>query len=251
MYFLYTEDNISESSSPCAHENRRTDSLLSRKLFRAMLQQEFPSRQGVPCAHSSATGSFQEISSSDMELSPIPAKGKYGKPYLPACPSLHFNISHSGGIGVLCVDNKEVGVDLQWKGGRTAKQCLRIAAHFFPQEDLQLLQALPSPEEQTDLFFRLWTIREAYLKLTGKGLAGGLDSFHIDLENRQILKRTEEPAQAQGSNDDPEDSSGVPGFLRTNAYYAELSMPSVVGPEYCGAVCSFSPIPPEVHTVIV
>jgi phosphopantetheinyl transferase len=36
------------------------------------------------------------------------------------------------------------------------------------------------------LFFRMWSIKESYLKLTGKGIWAGLSSFEIQWEERVI-----------------------------------------------------------------
>ena len=98
------------------------------------------------------------------------ATGEYGKPYLPADPHLHFNLSHSHQLALVAVSRDvEVGVDVEWF--RPLPACLAIAERFFPPAELAaLMDALPADRERE--FFRLWTRIEARLKARGVGLVG-------------------------------------------------------------------------------
>lgn len=206
MYLLYTDDNSPAIvSSGGSQDCRNRDHFLSNRLIRAVMKKEGLVKREDPLR--------------DSDLRPSLAYGKYGKPQLRNYPFLHLNISHSAGKAVCCVSDGEVGIDLQRKSFRTAEKCMRLASRFFPREDTDLLQSLSAPEEIIDLFFSIWTIREAYLKLTGEGLAGGLDSFQIDFENHLILKNHAE------------------------AFWIDLEIPSRFGPEYCGTLCSYTPVP--------
>lgn len=105
-----------------------------------------------------------------------------GKPYLADYPEFHFNISHSGQFAVCAVSEREVGIDIQ-------KQCVLhgdIAARFFTKAENTKLHACRTKEEQDVLFFRYWSAKEAYVKLTGEGLAKGLAHIEVDLENGMI-----------------------------------------------------------------
>lgn len=98
-----------------------------------------------------------------------------GKPYLPSHPDFHYNFSDSGDYLVLAVSPKhEIGVDLQ-KLTPVRAGVISMAERFFHPEDLALLRNAKDAEEQLKLFFRIWTIKEAYLKCTGEGLSGGLN----------------------------------------------------------------------------
>ena len=60
-----------------------------------------------------------------------------------------------------------------------------IARRFFQVEEAEHIEK-QSGEQQTDLFFRYWKGKESYLKLKGEGIAGGMDSFFVDLEEKRI-----------------------------------------------------------------
>ena len=60
-----------------------------------------------------------------------------------------------------------------------------MAKRFFRWEEAERIAKAPEVIKD-DLFFRYWTGKESYLKLTGKGLAGGLDSFFVDLDEMMI-----------------------------------------------------------------
>lgn len=108
--------------------------------------------------------------------------GKWGKPYLTEYPNVHFNLSHSGEYVCCAVAGCEVGVDIQRHQGNGEE---KIAERFFTRADNQMLENC-GEEEKKDVFFRIWSIRESYIKFTGRGIGQGLDSFSIDWENGVI-----------------------------------------------------------------
>ncbi len=62
-----------------------------------------------------------------------------------------------------------VGVDIEQINEKPG--LISIAQRLFHTEELNLISSLP-PIEQTQAFFNLWTLKEAYLKATGKGWSG-------------------------------------------------------------------------------
>lgn len=107
--------------------------------------------------------------------------GQWGKPYLVDYPGIYFNLSHSGEYVCCAVADFEVGVDVQQHQAVKDK----VANRFFSMEDNRLLAGL-NETEKGEWFFRIWSIRESYVKFTGKGLGQGLDGFEIDWENQMI-----------------------------------------------------------------
>ena len=97
-----------------------------------------------------------------------------GKPYLPGAPAFHFNLSHAG-VWVICaVSSCEVGCDIEEVRPHIPGRILR---HLPPEEQRLLAAAADVP----DLFFRLWTLRESYVKATGTGLTLPLPPVDLTL----------------------------------------------------------------------
>lgn len=97
--------------------------------------------------------------------------GQDGKPYFEDIP-LYFSISHSGDYVLLAVSGREIGADIQ---AHRAGNVERIAKRYFSSEEVR---AFYQAQDRDAFFFRLWARKEAYGKLTGRGLA---DSIEKDL----------------------------------------------------------------------
>lgn len=99
-----------------------------------------------------------------------------GKPFFPDHAGFGFNISHGGSlIVVACSGREEIGVDVE-SLDRNANT--EIASRHFTEHEATFLQSIPE-EERTQMFLRFWTIKEAYLKMTGTGLARPLSEFEV------------------------------------------------------------------------
>ena len=121
-------------------------------------------------------------------------KGPFGKPSLPGS-GFFFSKSDSGGRTAFALsDEGEIGLDLQ-KILPYKDRYDRLADRFFRPEERDFLLSLDTPE-RAEAFFRLWTVKESYLKFTGKGLGGGLASFGADLSAGRILSGKEEDPPA-------------------------------------------------------
>lgn len=99
-----------------------------------------------------------------------------GKPHLgEAGPE--FNLSHSGHWVALALSHAgPVGLDLEQP--RKPRPLQAIARHYFHPDEARALEALEGSALETG-FYRLWTLKEAYLKALGTGLAGGLDRLYF------------------------------------------------------------------------
>lgn len=102
--------------------------------------------------------------------------GPEGKPYLVDFPDFHFNLSHSGNYVMLAAADREVGCDIE----KIARADLRIAKRFFAPEEYEFILAAP-PEERNERFYRYWTLKESFLKVTGRGLELPMNEFGIRL----------------------------------------------------------------------
>jgi 4'-phosphopantetheinyl transferase len=112
--------------------------------------------------------------------------GSHGRPSLGKkheASSLSFNLSHTKDAIVLAVAREGiVGVDIEDKTRPGAT--LEIADQFFSPSEVAELRALPLGG-QHDRFFQLWTLKEAYIKARGLGLAIPLDSFGFNLDGAE------------------------------------------------------------------
>jgi 4'-phosphopantetheinyl transferase len=88
---------------------------------------------------------------------------------------LSFNIAHTQGLVALAVSKRrQLGVDVERLTRRPVS--LAIAERYFAAEEVAALMALPRTQ-QMSRFFEYWTLKEAYIKARGLGLAIPLDQF--------------------------------------------------------------------------
>ena len=115
-----------------------------------------------------------------------------GKPNLVEAPrDLRFSLTHARDrVAVAICEGIDIGVDVE-PGNRRAES-LKLAERFFAQEEAAFLRALEG-EARREAFFAIWTLKEAVVKATGQGLAGGLDGFVISLEPLGITLRDPAP----------------------------------------------------------
>jgi 4'-phosphopantetheinyl transferase len=136
--------------------------------------------------------------------------GEFGKPALAAdCAGggLRFNISHTRGFVACAIARDEVGVDVEASDRRTD---FDIADRFFAPEEAQLVKSVP-PEGRACVFFRFWTLKEAFIKATGEGLRRPLDSFSFTFNpvrivfhpEREGIPRRDNPAAWQFAEYNP------------------------------------------------
>src|SRR5690606_36970226 len=85
----------------------------------------------------------------------------------------------TGELPVLAVTlGSRIGVDIEQLSRK--RDWMGIAEHSFHHREIDTFLALPDPQ-QAQHFFRLWTLKEAYLKARGTGIATGLDKAAFEL----------------------------------------------------------------------
>lgn len=98
-------------------------------------------------------------------------KNEKGKPYLDGNTNIHFNISHTdGAIAIVFSDNK-TGVDIEYK----RKTDTKIANRFFCENEAAFID---NSNDKNAEFLKMWTRKEAYIKMLGEGLSSGLNTFN-------------------------------------------------------------------------
>jgi len=107
--------------------------------------------------------------------------GPMGKP---ESRKVQFNLSHAGDWALCAVGKKAVGCDIE----RIDKEPDGVAQHFFHPDEAAYLQSFQG-EERNEMFFRIWTWKESYLKMTGEGMRVSLQDFAILPAGGRILVR--------------------------------------------------------------
>jgi 4'-phosphopantetheinyl transferase len=99
--------------------------------------------------------------------------GSHGKPEL-AWPAtgLQVNLSHSAALAALALcQGRRVGVDVERLV--TGRDVTRLSGRFYPPAEARFVSAA-GPAGQVRRFTRLWTRKEACVKVTGGRLLAGL-----------------------------------------------------------------------------
>ena len=105
-----------------------------------------------------------------IEDAPMFEYGEHGKPSIIGHPDIHFNFSHCREAVACAISEQPIGVDVE--SVREYKDSL-VRYTMNDQEVQQILQA-----ERPDMeFTRLWTMKEAKLKLSGHGISD--DMKHV------------------------------------------------------------------------
>lgn len=102
-------------------------------------------------------------------------QGLYGKPYITLEKPLSFNWSHAGDWILFAMDSTSIGVDVEQI--HHVKE-LDLAKRFFAPEEVAQLETMP-PEARRRHFFKLWSLKESYIKWKGTGMNTSLYSFHF------------------------------------------------------------------------
>lgn len=107
--------------------------------------------------------------------------GEWGKPFLKYHPNIHFSLSHSGDYAICSIGDKAMGNDIELiKPGR-----LKVADRFFAREELVWMYAAQNEAGITDRMFRIWTMKESFLKATGKGISLPLGNFSVIVDEEK------------------------------------------------------------------
>ena len=98
-------------------------------------------------------------------------RDRFGKPHFDAGAS-HFSIAHAGRLSVAAISSfGAVGVDIERVD--QARDIERIAERFFSASEREVLFAADDPVIE---FYRIWTAKEAMMKLGGEGMVSIMSS---------------------------------------------------------------------------
>lgn len=107
---------------------------------------------------------------------------EFEKPFYKEHPEIHFSLSHSGTMAMCAISDRPIGCDVEHQRQRD----FDIAKRFFAKEEYALIKSQPTEQEQTSMFFRIWTLKESFIKCIGTGLSTPLNEFSIIPEQEKI-----------------------------------------------------------------
>ena len=102
------------------------------------------------------------------------ADNGYGKPVFRDVP-IHFGLSHSENFAMCVMSEKPVGCDIE----KIKKADMRVAERFFTGCEFEFLLGISEENARNEEFYRLWTMKESYIKWDGRGLEIPLNSFCV------------------------------------------------------------------------
>lgn len=108
------------------------------------------------------------------------SKNEYGKPYFSNCNDIHFNISHCTNMAVCCIDNNNIGIDVEDIKNLNKYAFNKVLSEF---EKCQVDKAIDKNKE----FFRFWTLKESFVKNIGVGISYPLKEIIFELTDKNII----------------------------------------------------------------
>ena len=109
----------------------------------------------------------------------------FGKPFLAIDSensNISFNLTHSGEIVLYAIScNQELGIDVEQVRDHT--DVMAIAKRFFSQREIGQMEKA-NEKNRTQLFFRYWTRKEAFVKALGKGVSFPMERLDVSLINK-------------------------------------------------------------------
>ena len=116
---------------------------------------------------------------------------KNGKPFLVGC-NVRFNLSHSGDWVVCALGDSEIGIDVEEV--RTID--FSVVYRRFSESEIHFLDSITG-DDKPEKFYKMWTLKESYVKYNGLGLRCPFESFSVDLASDEKVHLVK-----NGSSDD-------------------------------------------------
>lgn len=123
-----------------------------------------------------ARGNLREILGAWLDCEPEDIQfgyGDHGKPFVQN-HRVHFNLAHSQDLAIYVIsDDYAVGIDLEYVD--RGRDVTKIAQRYFAEAEQVLIMGAGDRYVQQQTFFKAWTLKEAYAKATGQGIANILN----------------------------------------------------------------------------
>ncbi|MCF0194999.1 MAG: 4'-phosphopantetheinyl transferase superfamily protein, partial [Bacteroidaceae bacterium] len=100
-----------------------------------------------------------------------------GKPLLRDHPEVHFSMSHCRGAVAVAVSDRPVGIDIEGIRERLDASLVRYTMNDDEVREIE------EAEHRETAFMRLWTRKEALVKMTGEGISNSMRNTLIERHN--------------------------------------------------------------------
>lgn len=104
-----------------------------------------------------------------IEAHPVFGYNEHGKPSIVGHPEIFFNLSHCKEAAVCVIHDKPIGVDVE-----SIREYKDNLVHYTMNDEE--ISQITSTENPAVAFIRLWTMKEATMKLIGTGISNDMKS---------------------------------------------------------------------------
>ncbi|MFV2004557.1 MAG: 4'-phosphopantetheinyl transferase superfamily protein [Gammaproteobacteria bacterium] len=128
-----------------------------------------------------ALSKYADVKVSEWQFS----SNAHGKPELiqgTGLPVINFNLTHTDGL-CACVVTLNMACGIDAENIHRKNRLDAIAQRMFAEEELAMLRKNKNIQHQ---FYDLWTLREAYVKALGTGLAGSSKDFYFEVDAKNL-----------------------------------------------------------------
>ena len=99
---------------------------------------------------------------------------------------MHYNLSHADGTAACIISCYECGIDAE----RIRPYRPNVVKRAFSDSEKALIENTPECERD-ELFFRLWTLKESYVKAIGIGVSYPMQTVEFCFNGREIISNIE------------------------------------------------------------
>lgn len=99
---------------------------------------------------------------------------EHGKPYSASHPEIQFNISHCDTACACIVGDAEAGIDVERFFAYRENLARKVCHH----QEAELIASMTQEERENQLRY-LWSLKESFVKLDGRGLGYGMDRINL------------------------------------------------------------------------
>ncbi|MBY6952134.1 4'-phosphopantetheinyl transferase family protein [Clostridium botulinum] len=107
-------------------------------------------------------------------------KGFYGKPFINNVDKINFNITHSMNVIGICITKHLVGIDIEYMDKGVDYK--NIINSLFNENDRRVVA------KESDIFFKYWVAKEAYIKLGGNSLNKLLKFLYVKRISNNVIE---------------------------------------------------------------